>query len=177
MWAIWALPFIVLFILAFLGLSIYFLIENWRDMLCFWAFSFVGVVILIVMLGLLNFFTSKTVLTPDDYQGSYIVNRDYFSGKQSDWQYNHFRFNITGEDSIFFYETENEKIINTFKGTVSYSKSRESARLKISNLEPSHHVLSGNPTTYRNTWDFYLVFNSPKFYNMYFKKGIWKPIN
>lgn len=176
MWALFAFPIIVFLLLAFVVLSIILLIANWRYMFYFWAFSLIGIAVLIGLFWILNLLTSKTVLSPNDYHGSYIINRDYFSGKQSDWQYNHFRFMITEEDSIYFYETKHEKIINTYKGTVSFTKNSRSTRLILKSLEPEHHVLSRNPTTYRDTWNFYLVFNSPKFYNMYFKKGNWKPI-
>jgi hypothetical protein len=43
--------------------------------------------------------------------------------------------------------------------------------------QPTHHIMTSNPTTYRGVWDFDLVFNSPAFDNMYFTKGKWKPIN
>ena len=42
--------------------------------------------------------------------------------------------------------------------------------------EPNHHILIENPTTYRQVWNFYLVFNSKKFNNVFFKKGNWKPL-
>ena len=37
-------------------------------------------------------------------------------------------------------------------------------------------LLVENPTTYRSAWSFYLVFYSPKFNNVYFKKGSWESI-
>jgi len=42
--------------------------------------------------------------------------------------------------------------------------------------QPTHHIVTSNPTTYRSAWSFYLVFESPKFNNVYFKKGQWTPI-
>ncbi|QRR00195.1 hypothetical protein [Dyadobacter sandarakinus] len=41
---------------------------------------------------------------------------------------------------------------------------------------PTHHILMDNPTTYRETWSFYLVFDSPKFGNVFFTKGDWEPL-
>ncbi len=52
--------------------------------------------------GIAQWLTSKTELDKDDYYGEYVINRDYFRGEQTDWQYNHFRFEITDKDSIFF---------------------------------------------------------------------------
>lgn len=131
---------------------------------------------LVVFVSIIKWVTSKKELEKSDYYGEYIINRDYFKGKQSDWQYNHFRFEIKENDSIYFYRTENDKIITTYKGVVSTTEFYVSQRLIIDMEQPTHHILSTNPTTYRSTWSFYLVFNSPKFHNMFFKKGKWRPL-
>ena len=121
--------------------------------------------------------TSKKELKKKDYYGQYIVDRDFFAGKQADWQYNNFRFEIKENDSIYFYVTENERIMKTFRGTITTSQTSSSKRLIISMQQPTHHILTSNPTTYRSAWSFYLVFESPKFNNVYFKKGQWTPID
>ena len=121
--------------------------------------------------------TSKTELKKKDYYGQYIVNRDFFPGKQSDWQYDNFRFEIKENDSIYFYVTDKEKILKTYKGTITTTKPYSSERLIINMEKPTHHILTSNPTTYRSAWSFYLVFYSPKFNNVYFKKGQWKPLD
>ncbi|WP_242529653.1 hypothetical protein [Psychroflexus sp. ALD_RP9] len=120
--------------------------------------------------------TSKTELDKEDYYGEYVINRDYFKGEQTDWQYNHFRFEITDEDSIFFYVTDKEKILKTYRGTIKTTTPYSSARLIIEMDQPTHHIMTSNPTTYRSAWDFYIVFKSPKFYNVFFEKGKWKLI-
>lgn len=122
--------------------------------------------------------TSKEVLDKKDYYGEYIINRDYFSGKQSDWQYNHYRFKILKNDSLYFYITNNERIIKIIKGKIAVTNKDdyESQRLIINLDYPTHHILSSNPTTYRSSWSFYLVFNSPKFNNVFFKKGKWEKL-
>lgn len=120
---------------------------------------------------------SKKVLKKEDFYGEYIIDRDYFSGKQSDWQYNNFRFEIKENDSIYFYVTDGQKTNKTYKGKISTLAPYKSARLVIKMDELSHHILNTNPTIYRETWAFFIVFNSPKFSNMYFRKGKWKSIN
>lgn len=120
---------------------------------------------------------AKKVLDKNDFYGTYVIDRNYFPGKQSDWQYNNFRFEIKENDSIYFYVT-NENITNeTYKGKISTLTCYESERLIIKMEEPNHHILKTNPTIYRESWDFFLVFNSPKFSNMYFRKGKWKEID
>ncbi|GEO07462.1 hypothetical protein AAE02nite_51260 [Adhaeribacter aerolatus] len=137
-----------------------------------------GIIGLVVLVSALNWLTSKTELDKEDYYGEYVINRDYFKGKQTDWQYNHFRFEITDQDSIFFHVTDKEKILNTYRGTVRTTNpiNYHSDRLIIVMEKPTHHILTSNPTTYRSAWSFYLVFNSPKFHNVFFEKGKWKKI-
>jgi hypothetical protein len=133
------------------------------------------------MLGLallsciIQWLTAKTELEKKDYYGQYIVDRDYFPGTQADWQYDHFRFEIRHDDNIYFYVTDQAKILKTYKGKITTTKPYNSERLVINMEPPGHHIMANNPTTYRDAWGFYLVFNSPKFSNVYFKKGRWKP--
>ena len=140
------------------------------------GFVWLGIFGLVLLTGIVQWLTSKTELEKEDYYGEYVIHRDYFKGHQTDWQYNHFRFEITEEDSLFFYVTDREKILKTFRGTIKTTAPYRSARLMIEMDEPTHHILSSNPTTYRSAWDFYLVFESPKFHNLFFEKGKWKPI-
>ncbi|PIE99362.1 MAG: hypothetical protein CR961_00795 [Polaribacter sp.] len=119
---------------------------------------------------------SKKVLEKSDFYGEYIIDRNFFKGKQADWQYNHFRFEIKENDTILFYVTDEKQIIKTYKGKIFSPNYFNSARLGIKMQEPNHHILTSNPTIYREVWDFFLVFKSPKFHNMYFRKGKWKPI-
>ena len=143
--------------------------------------AFTRIMLFFIALIILGWVTSplrtKMVLSKEDYYGGYIINRKVFPGKQADWQYNSFRFEIRENDSIYFHVTEGEKIIQTFKGKVRFVTPYNSTRLIIDMAEPTHHIVSGNPTTYRNVWNFNLVFESPKFYNVFFKKGKWTPIN
>jgi hypothetical protein len=135
-----------------------------------------GIIGLVVFSMTINWLTSKTELEKKDYYGQYIVNRDFFPGKQADWQYENFRFEIKENDSIYFYVTDKEKILKTYRGTITTTGSYVSKRLIVNMEQPTNHILKSNPTTYRSTWSFILVFYSPKFNNVYFKKGEWKPL-
>ena len=138
-------------------------------------FGIFGGTLFIVTIQLL---IAKTELDKQDYYGEYVINRSYFKGEQTDWQYNHFRFKISEQDSLFFYVTDKEKILKTYKGTIKTTnpKNHKSDRLLVEMKQPTHHILESNPTTYRSAWSFYLVFHSPQFHNVFFKKGKWKPI-
>jgi hypothetical protein len=133
---------------------------------------------LAVLASLGKTLTSTKELEKKDYYGHYIINRDFFPGKQADWQYDKFRFEIKENDSIYFYVKEKEKILNVYRGYITTTNPNDyiSERLIIDMVQPTHHIMTSNPITYRSTRDFYLVFYSPKFNNVYFKKGEWKPI-
>ncbi|MEM6263089.1 MAG: hypothetical protein AAGI38_11320 [Bacteroidota bacterium] len=126
--------------------------------------------------GIFRRLNSNIELSKNDYYGEYVINRDCFPGNQANWQYDHFRFEITDKDSIFFYVTKKDKVLKTYRGKISSTTPYSSARLIIEMEKPTHHILLSNPTTYRSTRDFYLVFKSPKFKNVFFKKGKWAPI-
>lgn len=160
------LPFIVLFLV----LSLFF--GQLR------AFKYVGlaIIVLIVWSIIFQWLSAKKVLDKADYYGHYIIDREYFKGQQTDWQYNSFRFEIRENDSIYFHYTDKERILQTFRGKITTTAPFESQRLIIQMDAPGHHILSSDPTTYRSAWSFFLVFHSPKFNNVFFKKGKWKAI-
>lgn len=140
------------------------------------AIIWAAIFALIIIGSLLNILLSKVTLEKEDFYGEYIIDRSYFSGKQADWQYENFRFEIKNNDSIYFYITQKNDIAKVFKGRISTLKPYSSERLVLHMQQPTHHILITNPTIYRDTWGFYLVFNSPKFNNVFFTKGKWKPI-
>lgn len=98
-----------------------------------------------ILSSIINYLTSPKTLNKSDYYGEYVIKRDFFKGKQSDWQYNHFRFEIKENDSIYFYYTENEKILKTIRGKISTVKPYNSARLVIK-MDSTFHILETNPT-------------------------------
>lgn len=139
-----------------------------------WWIFFVSIPFILMIL---SFFTSKKEVEKENIIGDYIIDRTKCSGKQADWQYNHYRFKITEDDKIYFYITNKEQIIKTIKGNVTYTHTSFSPHIKIEVEEPKFHILSKNPSLYREIWTFYYVFESSKFGNMFFTKGNWKSID
>ncbi|WP_222535427.1 hypothetical protein [Pedobacter polysacchareus] len=137
------------------------------------GFIWMGVVGLVMISLMIHATMAKKILKKEDFYGQYIVDRSYFRGKQTDWQYDNFRFEIKENDSIYLYVTNKDKIVKTFIGTVTTLKPYGSERLVVNMQQSRHHIFESNPTIYRSTWIFYLVFNSPRFGNMFFKKGQW----
>lgn len=129
---------------------------------------------LVVLSGILRICMSKKVLSKGDYYGTYVIDKDLVPGKQADWQYDHYRFEIKHNDSIYFFVTNKNRILQTYSGKISTIKQYESERLVLHMPQPTHHILTTNPTIYRSAWGFTLVFNSTKFSNTFFTKGSWE---
>ncbi len=130
----------------------------------------------IVIMSIVGILAQKKVLDKSDFYGEYTIDRNYFSGKQADWQYNNFRFEIKENDSIYFYVTNGKRVNETYRGKISTLAPYKSARLVIEMKKPTHHIITSNPTIYREPWGFFMVFTSPKFHNMYFRKNKWENI-
>ncbi len=161
-------PVTLLFIWAFTGRLVFI-----KAIGCIWG----PILALVFLSSALRWLLEKKNLDKNDYHGSYIINRNYFAGKQADWQYNHYRFEIKDNDSIYFYATNGAKILKTYKGKISTTDNYVSARLILHMDSNTHHIVSQNPTTIRSAWSFILIFRSPKFNNVYFKKGDWEQLS
>lgn len=177
MFLIFQLAIALIFGLFISGYLIYLLKKNTKRSR-FIAKSIFGFgVMAIVVLLTLKRLNSKIEISREDIYGEYIIDRSKFSGPQADWQYNHFRFVITPTDSFYFYETEGKKILKTHRGTVHFLEVYNRPRIVIEMDRSSHHIIESEPTLYRNTWDFNYVFKSPKFKNVFFKKGEWDALD
>lgn len=94
-----------------------------------------------------------------------------FKGKNADWQYEYFDFEITSNDEFIFFEYfDSGKIKSVHKGKVNYIEGYASPHLKITNLNPEHQIVDKEPLLVRGNWSFYYVFKSKIFGNMFFKK-------
>lgn len=116
-------------------------------------------------------------LEKSDYYGSYVIDRSQFPGRQANWQYNTFRLDIRHNGEVAFYVTDKEEVLKTYLGEMSTVKPYSSHRPIFWMQQPTHHIVSSNPTVYRRGRQFYLVFESPHFGNVFFTKGDWKPID
>ncbi len=131
---------------------------------------------MIFLLEIFHFFTAKKELTREDIYGSYIIDRTKYPGKQADWQYDHYRLEITKDNKFIFYQTGGGKN-KAYNGTVKFLEAYKEPRIILNVDTPGYHIINDKPTLYRTTWSFYYVFHSPKFGNVFFKKGKWKPIS
>jgi hypothetical protein len=143
-------------------------------LLCIWS-PIIGLILLSITY---RFFTEKMEVDRNDMYGEYVIDRDVFPGKQADWQYNHFRFEITRDDKMHFYVTANQHVLKEYVKSVEIIEPYEGRpRLKLNMSGPTHHIIDSNPTLYRKPFSFYYVFSSAKFNNVFFKKGHWKKLS
>ena len=140
---------------------------------CIW----IPILCLVTFVSIVHFFASKTELEREDIYGEYVIDRTKYPGAQADWQYNHFRFEITKQNKFLFHITERNRTIKTYIGRVEFLDTYKNPRIILRFNKQSHHIVSQNPTLYRTVWSFYYVFYSTKFNNVFFVKSKWKPID
>jgi len=140
------------------------------------AYGWVSLIILWLCLSFISIFYTKKTIKQADIYGSYIIDRSKFSGHQADWQYNHFRFEITESNQLIFFETKGRKVIKADTIEVYINTVYKNNRLVVESDTTNHHIVQSSPALYRTVWSHYYVFHSEKFGNVFFKKGRWKEI-
>ena len=134
------------------------------------------VVFFIVFALIKEYFTGKMHVSQQDIYGTYVIDRTMFPGENADWQYNHFRIEVTKSDSIKLYVTDGEKINKTHTSKIEFTlDNRPHIRIIADSLQ--HPILKENPTLYRKPFSFYYVFESPLYGNMFFTKGEYEEID
>ena len=107
-------------------------------------------------------------LTKQEIIGNYRIDKRFYPGKNTDWQYDHYRFTITPTDSIYFYLTNKNTILKTFKGKLKYSSGPPD--LWSIQSDTTYHVIKYRPLLHRGNRKFYYVFHSDIYGNMFFRK-------
>ncbi len=124
---------------------------------------------LALLMGL-RWLGDSVTLKKEDFYGDYVINRDYFPGKNAQWQYEHYKFTIRQDDSLFFYVMNGDSVESTYKGKVNVNTGYASARITFDMQPPVHHVFTEQPMIVRSRWGFTIVMYSPFYNNMYFEK-------
>lgn len=102
--------------------------------------------------------------------GEYRIDKDFYPGVNAEWQFAHYKFFITKEDEIIFIcMNDKGNTRKIFKHKISYIDGPP-ALWKIQS-DSTHHIIQNQPTLYRSHNDFYYVFNSTKYGNMFFRKS------
>lgn len=147
----------------------------------------IGIVWGIFMFLILLAITIGKIMQPiiiknSDIYGEYIIDKTKFGGRQAEWQYENFRYKITKNEELIFESRVYGNKWKTEKLKVSYSsgyydddkKNYCNRKIRIHSDSTNNHIIQDNPTLYRKSFNFYYVFKSKKFGNIFFKKGKWK---
>lgn len=129
-----------------------------------------GIVLLILISTIANYLAKPMHLDSDDYYGEYVIDKSIFPGKNSEWQYKHFRLEIKYNGDVLLHTLGGDKKIKVYKGKVQIDGSKPSATIRFDMNKPTSHVMRYQPKVYRSAWGFTLVMKSTKYHHMYFKK-------
>ena len=114
---------------------------------------------------------TRVQLDEADIYGIYRVDPAFFPGPQADWQHDHYRITVAEDRTITLTERYDGGGAVAFSGRYEFIEGYIAApRLCILPDQFIHHLLSDNPTLYRENWGFYYVFHSPEYGNVFFRK-------
>jgi hypothetical protein len=143
----------------------------------FWTFFKTSAIVFACLGMLLNFislFNTPMGVDAGDIYGEYVIDRGMFPGKNADWQYQTYRFEITKADELKLHQLRDGQVVAIHQVPVEMLERYSNTRLKLLGGEvPRHHMLRNSPLMVRRPWSFYYVFNSPHYGNMYFEKKKW----
>jgi len=156
-------------LLTTIGLLIYFFATKKKVVLAILVGLWGVTVLLFILAAITAHFRTSIRLTKQDIVGEYRIDTNLYSGTNAKWQYEHFKFFISDNDSILFIVMKGKEIPNKFyKHKIKYSAGPPD--LWSIEADTTHHVIQHRPTLYRGHNKFYYVFHSDKFGNMFFRK-------
>lgn len=133
-------------------------------------YSIISSIIILASLHFYSLFTNKMTIDGDDLVGEYEIDKTMFPGANADWQHKKYRFSINNKDELIFIERQNNVEVKRCTVGINVLTHYESYRIETGYNGSCHHVLTSSPTIYRYPWSFHLIFKSPYYGNMYFKK-------
>ena len=157
-----------LLILATIGLLIYFLATKKKIALKILGGLWALTIVIFSLVLFMERLRKPISLTKQDIIGEYRIDTDFYPGKNAKWQYGHFKFTITSNDSLHFYETRNDTILKIHTCKLKYS-SGPPYLWGVEN-DTTCKILKHPPTLYRGHNKFYYVIRSDNYGNMFFRK-------
>lgn len=128
-----------------------------------------GTVILLFVISIVKRRNEQPIpLSKKDIIGNYRIDKHFYPGRNTNWQYDHFRFTITSTDSIYFFITRKDTVIKIMKQKLVYFGGPPDLwRIEGDSL---HHIIKHPPVLYRGHKKFYYVFHSAHYGNIFFRK-------
>ena len=129
---------------------------------------------LMIVAALAEFINTPKRVEESDLYGEYVIDKNKFGGKQAEWQYEHYKFEIKSNRTLIFSQLQNNGKFKTEIVNVKIYDDGVRSYLNIISTEKNSHIIQESPTLFRKRFCFYYVFKSKKFVNMFFKKDTWK---
>jgi hypothetical protein len=168
---------LVWFVLVpYIAICLLIMLFNFKLAIKLLGVFFLGIVILILSIGIYTSLHSKKVVKRKHIIGDYVIDRSKFSGENSNWQYNHYKLEITKRNELIVKYIDSGIVHSMDTVKVEFLEDYRNNRIKISQ-ESTHHMFKEHPELIREIWSFYYVIHSEKYGNMFFKKGKWKMLN
>lgn len=158
---------LLFFLLSIVGTFIYYIISKNKKAL---------ITILILVIGIILLFIFDTIarrepikLNREGIIGEYRIDTTFYPGKNARWQYYHYRFSITENDSITLIHLNDSSIpIATYKYKIRYTDGPPDIWSVDTNK--AYHIVAHHPILFRSYNRFYYVLRSDKYGNMFFRK-------
>ena len=157
-------------ILTTIGLLIYFFVSKKRIALTILG-AIWGLTILVFIASVISdHYRAPIRLTKSEIIGDYRIDTNFYKGTNAKWQYEHYKFTISPNDSIYFFVINKDTVKKMFKGKLKYSSGPPD--LWTIQSMTTYHVIKYPPILYRGHNKFYYVFKSDIYGNMFFRKVI-----
>jgi hypothetical protein len=92
-------------------------------------------------------------LSKADIVGHYQIDTIFYTGANARWQYNHYRFTISSNDTLYFDVLNNDSIVKSFREKITYSYGPPD--LWRVESDSTYHVINHPPTLFRGHKKFY----------------------
>ena len=106
-------------------------------------------------------------LMKEDVIGKYQIDTNFYPGKNARWQFDHYSFEITKQDS-FLFSIKGARTKIVLRNTIIFNDPPPFI-FRLQQTSP-FHILKEPPTLVRKHSWFYYIFHSEKFGNMFFRK-------
>lgn len=157
-----------LLLLATVLLLIYFKVTKSKTVLKILGGLWILIILSVILITIKIEFDRPLHLTKEQIAGNYRIDKSFYPGKNADWQYEHYKFTITPNDSIYFYVIRRDTVLKTYSGKLKYSSGPPD--LWHIQGDTTFHIIKNPPTLYRGHTRFYYVFHSELYGNMFFRK-------
>jgi len=113
-------------------------------------FSFVSLFLLLVAESIYTFCTRPMTVRKYNIGGNYVINRDFFKGKNTGWQYEHYWIKIS-DDTLYLNIMNNNVLIKTYKRPIIYIEKGKHTFIEFYDTISLRHAYSYEREIVRNS--------------------------